>query len=520
VDPVTLQVMASALRAVAEEMEAALIRSAFSPNITERRDCSTAICDRHGAMVTQSASIPVHLGAMPDAVAAVIRSGVSAGEVWILNDPYLGGTHLPDLTLVSALDVDGEVIGYAVSRAHHADVGGIAPGSMPAGTRSLFQEGLIIPPVRLAVDGTPQHEVIALILANSRTPAERAGDLRAQLAAHRLAQARMSELAARWGRMLLDEACAELLAYAERRIRVELAAIPDGTYRAEGALEGDGVLDGPLKIRVAVTVCGDAVSVDFAGTDPSGPGNCNCPMAVTRSAVYFVIRCVTDPDIPASSGAFSAVEVIAPLGCLVNARRPAAVAAGNVETSSRIVDIVGAAFGQIVPTGAMGQGTMNNLTIGTSSYTYYETLGGGQGAGPSGPGPDAVHVAMSNTLNTPVEALETTYPLRVERYSIRRGTGGSGAHRGGDGVERVIRVLEDAELSIISERRTAGPEGAAGGSSGAVGVNRLNGASLPAKWRGPVSAGDVVEILTPGGGGWGVRRQEDRNDPPGADRTR
>jgi len=520
VDPVTLQVMASALRAVADEMEAALVRSAFSPNITERRDCSTAICDRYGQMVTQSASIPVHLGAMPDAVSAVIRAGAVAGELWVLNDPYLGGTHLPDITLVSPIDVDGELIGYAVSRAHHADVGGIAPGSMPAGSRSLFQEGLIIPPVRLAVDGVPRDEIVAMICANSRTPAERAGDLRAQMACHRLAQERMVELAARWGRLLVEDACAELLTYAERRIRAELAKIPDGTYRYDDVIEGDGVVDADLTIRVAVTVRGDSVIVDFTGTDEQGPGNCNCPLAVTRSAVYFVIRCLTDPDIPASSGAFTPVEIVAPDGCLVNARFPAAVAGGNVETSSRIVDVLTAAFGQVISVPAMGQGTMNNLTIGSADFTYYETLGGGQGGGPAGDGPDAVHVAMSNTLNTPVESLETLFPLRIERYAIRRDTGGVGQHRGGDGVERVIRVLVDAEASIISERRGRAPSGADGGGSGAVGVNRLNGRDLPAKWRGLVSAGDVVEIHTPGGGGWGVRRPADLNDPPGADRPR
>jgi N-methylhydantoinase B len=507
VDPVTLQVMASALRAVAEEMEASLVRSAFSPNITERRDCSTAICDRHGAMVTQSASIPVHLGAMPDAVSAVIGAGAAAGELWILNDPFLGGTHLPDLTLVSPIDIGGEIVGYAVSRAHHADVGGIAPGSMPAGSRTLFQEGLIIPPVRLAVDGVPREEVIALICANSRTPGERVGDLRAQMACHRLAQDRMADLASRWGRTFLEEACDELLDYAARRIRAELAAIPDGTYRAEDIIEGDGVTDAALTIRVEVTVRGDVVRVDFAGTDPQGPGNCNCPLAVTRAAVYFVVRCLTDPDIPASSGAFSAVEIVAPDGCLVNAKFPAAVAAGNVETSSRIVDVVMAAFAQVIPVPAMGQGTMNNLTIGSADFTYYETLAGGQGASPTGDGPDAVHVAMSNTLNTPVESLETSYPLRVERYAIRRGTGGAGRHRGGDGVERVIRLLTDAEVSIISERRERAPAGSEGGAPGACGVNLLNGDPLPAKWRGSVSAGDVVAIHTPGGGGWGVRRQ-------------
>lgn len=502
-DPITLQVMASAMRAVAEEMEAALVRSAFSPNITERRDCSTAICDAHGQMISQSASIPVHLGAMPDAVRAVIAAGPEVGDVWILNDPFTGGTHLPDLTLVSPLHTHGHLIGYAVSRAHHADVGGIAPGSMPAGSRELFQEGLVLPPVRLVAGGTPREDIVAIVLSNSRTPAERAGDLRAQMAAHRLAAARMTDLVERWGRGLIEEACAELLAYAERRTRAELARIPDGTYRAEELLEGDGVTEAPLAVRVAVTVSGDHLTVDFAGTDPAGPGNCNCPLAVTRSAVYFVVRCVTDPDIPASSGAFAPVTVRAPEGCLVNARFPAAVAAGNVETSSRIVDAVFAALANAIPVPAQGQGTMNNLTVGAPGFTYYETLGGGQGASPDADGPSAVHVAMSNTRNTPVEALEAAYPIRVEHYAIRRGTGGAGTHVGGDGVSRALRVLVDAEVSVISERRAAGPRGAAGGTDGRPGANRLNGAGLPAKWRGWVRAGDLIEIDTPGGGGWG-----------------
>ena len=503
-DPITLQVMASAMRAVAEEMEAALVRSAFSPNITERRDCSTAICDAHGQMIAQSASIPVHLGAMPDAVRAVIAAGPDPGDIWILNDPFTGGTHLPDLTLVSPLHVHGARIGYAVSRAHHADVGGIAPGSMPAGTRELFQEGLVLPPVHLVAAGEVRQDVVQIILANSRTPQERSGDLRAQIAAHRLADARMTELVERWGRTLIETACTELLAYAERRTRAELARIPDGTYRAEELLEGDGITDLPIAVRVAVTVAGDRLIVDFAGTDPAGPGNCNCPLAVTHSAVYFVVRCVTDPDIPASSGAFAPVTVRAPDGCLVNARFPAAVAAGNVETSSRIVDAVFAALAQAIPVPAQGQGTMNNLTIGAPGFTYYETLGGGQGAGPDADGPSAVHVAMSNTLNTPVEALEVAYPIRVERYSVRRGTGGTGAHTGGDGVHRALRVLVDAEVSVISERRTSAPRGALGGADGQPGANRLNGARLPAKWRGRVAAGDLIEIATPGGGGWGA----------------
>lgn len=503
-DGIALEVMGNALRATADEMEAVLIRSAYSPNITERHDCSTAIFDEHGRMAIQAAAIPVHLGAMPEAVDAVRARGALPGDVWIVNDPFRGGTHLPDLTLVSPIAVDGVLIAYAVSRAHHADVGGMAPGSMPAGSRELVQEGLVIPPVRLVTGGEPARDIFDIILANTRNPRDREGDLRAQLAAHALAERRLRELAARRGADTIRTAFDALLAYAERRTRAAVADLPDGVYRAEEALEGDGVTDADLWIRVEVEVRGDRLRVDFAGTDPAGPGNCNCPIAVTRSAVYFVVRCVTDPDIPASAGAFAPVEVAAPEGCLVNAVSPSAVAGGNVETSSRIVDALFSALSQAMPVPAQGQGTMNNLTLGAPGFTYYETLGGGQGASPRAPGPSGVHVAMSNTLNTPVEALETAFPLRVEAYRLRRGTGGGGAFRGGDGVERRIRVLVDADASVIAERRIRPPRGTSGGADGAVGRTTLNGEDLPAKWSGRLRAGDIIGIETPGGGGFGT----------------
>lgn len=508
-DAVTLQVMASALRTVAEEMEATLVRAAHSPNITERRDCSTALFDAEGRMVVQSASIPVHLGAMPEAVAAVRERGAGPGEVWLVNDPYRGGTHLPDLTMISVLTLDGDPAGYAVTRAHHADVGGMSPGSMPAGSRDLLQEGLVIPPVRIAAAGRPAEGVLELILANTRSPAERAGDLRAQRAAHVVAQARLTEVAERHGTATVLLAFEELLAYAERRTRAAIATMPDGAYRAEDVLEGDGVTDDDLTIRVEVTIAGDRMRVDFAGTDPSGPGNLNCPIAVTRSAVYFVVRAVTDPDIPASAGAFAPVEVRAPAGSLVNASPPSAVAGGNVETSSRIVDVVFLALGQAIDVPAQGQGTMNNLTLGGAGFTYYETLGGGQGASAHAAGPDGVHVAMSNTLNTPVEALESAYPVRVEEYRLRPGSGGAGTHRGGEGVVRTVRALVPMEASVISERRRHAPRGRAGGGDGAPGRNLLNGRALPAKWRGRLEAGDVLSLETPGGGGYGPP------EPPG-----
>ncbi len=503
-DPVTLQVMASALRGIAEEMDAALVRSAYSPNIKERRDRSTALFDSDGRMVIQSTSIPVHLGAMPEAVAAVIERDPRPGDRWLLNDPYRGGTHLPDLTMVSPLALSDGRVGFAVTRAHHADVGGMSPGSMPAGSRELVQEGLVVPPTRLVDAGTPVVSAHELVLANSRTPREREGDLRAQLAAHALAEARLAELEARVGAPTVRAALQALLEYGERRTRAAIDALPDGTHSGRAVLEGDGVTTDGITIRVEITISGDRMSVDFAGTDAAGPGNLNCPVAVTRSAVYFVVRCVTDPDIPASAGAFAPVRIVAPEGSLVAARPPHAVAGGNVETSSRIVDAVFDAMAGFLDVPAHGQGTMNNLTIGSPEFTYYETIAGGQGASPGAEGPSAVHVAMSNTLNTPVEALEAAYPLRMEAYEIRRGTGGAGRHRGGDGVRRRIRTLVEAEASIISERRAEGPAGRAGGRPGAPGRNTLNGEELGSKWRGRLRAGDVIEIETPGGGGYGA----------------
>jgi N-methylhydantoinase B len=486
---VQLQIIGSLLRAIAEEMGAMLVRSAFSANIKERRDCSTALFDGSGRMIAQAEHIPVHLGAMPDAVAAVIAHRPKRDEVWILNDPYAGGTHLPDITVVSRTDV-----GFAVTRAHHADVGGREPGSMPADSRTLDEEGVVIPPTRL------DDATLATIVGRMRNPEERRGDLRAQLAAHRLADRRIGELCARRGVETVRAGMDELYAYSERRMRTGVAALPDGRYEATDVLEPP---DGDLPLRVAVTIAGETVDVDFAGTAPQHAGNLNCPLAVTRSACYFVVRALVDPDIPASGGAFAPVTVRAPDGCLVNARPPAAVAAGNVETSSRIVDVVLRAFGRAVPVPAQGQGTMNNVTLGNDRFTYYETIGGGQGACPDADGPSGVHVAMSNTLSTPVEALELQYPLRVERYGLRVGSGGDGAHRGGDGVVRELRVLEPCRLSIIAERRRHAPAGVHGGSAGARGRNLVNGRQLSAKVTLDLETSDIVTIETPGGGGFG-----------------
>lgn len=503
IDLITLHVIGHQLRGIAEEMEAVLVRGAYSPNITERRDCSTAICDANGKMIAQSASIPVHLGAMPAAVEAVIACAPEPGDVWVLNDPYHGGSHLPDLTMVSPIDSDGVRVGYAISRAHHADIGGSAAGSMPAGSRELVQEGLILPPVRFMAAGRPCRDVENIIVRNSRTPHERIGDLRAQAASHIVAAREYGRVSARWGIDVLQEASKELLAYARRRMRAAIEAIPDGSYRAVDYLEGDGITNDLVPIQVTVTVAGGRVRVDFSGTAHAVAGNLNCPLSVTQAAVYFVFRCVTDPDIPSSSGAFDVIEVVAPQGSMVNAQFPSAVAAGNVETSSRIVDVLFSALGQAIAVPAHGQGTMNNVTIGSDSFTYYETIGGGQGASIHGPGPSGVHVAMSNTLNTPVEVLETTYPVRVMHYRSRPGTGGRGVHVGGDGVSRSFRLRAPAYVSVISERRLRAPHGSAGGENGHVGRNTLNGEPLPAKWQGHVATGDTLVIDTPGGGGWG-----------------
>jgi N-methylhydantoinase B len=488
---VELQVIGAALRSIAEEMGVVLIRSAFSANIKERRDCSTALFDERGRMIAQAEHIPVHLGAMPDAVAAAMRLELAPGEVCIVNDPFTGGTHLPDLTLVSRTQ-----LGYAVSRAHHADVGGMEPASLPAQSRELYQEGLVVPPVRLT------GEVMALLLANMRNPQERRGDLRAQLAAHRLAETRLDELTARRGPDRVAAAMEELYAYSERLVRAAIARLPDGRWDAVDVVEST---DGELELRATVEIAGDEIRIDFDGTAPQHPGNLNCPLSVTRSACYFVVRCLTEPDLPASGGAFAPVTVTAPPGCLVNARPPAAVVAGNTETSSRLVDVLFTAFGRAIPVPAQGQGTMNNVALGNERFTYYETIGGGQGACPDADGPSGVHVAMSNTLSTPVEALELSYPLRVERWELRRDSGGAGVHRGGDGVVRELRVLEDCRLSLLTERRASAPRGAAGGGDGARGRNLVNGEELPAKATRQLRGGDVIRIETPGGGGYGAR---------------
>jgi N-methylhydantoinase B len=482
-------VLGASLRSIAEEMGAVLIRSSFSANIKERRDCSTALFDERGRMIAQAEHIPVHLGAMPDAVAAVMRLGLEPGQVAILNDPYTGGTHLPDVTLVSRT-----VLGFAVSRAHHADVGGIEPASLPAFSRTLEEEGVILPPQLLTDD------VLERFARATRQPEERRGDLRAQLSAHRLAERRLEELCARRGRDRVAAAMDELHAYSERMVRAALAELPDGRAEAEDVVEA---VDGDLPIHCAVEIAGDAIRIDFTGTAPQYEGNLNCPLAVTKSACYFVVRCLTEPDLPASGGAFAPVGVTAPEGCLVNAHSPAAVVAGNTETSSRIVDVVFAALAELAAVPAAGQGTMNNVALGNDRFAYYETVGGGQGACQDADGPSGVHVAMSNALATPAEAIELEYPLRVERWELRSGSGGGGAQVGGDGIVRELRVLEDCRLSVLAERRRHAPPGRDGGEDGVRGRTLVNGEEQPPKLTRALRAGDVVRVETPGGGGRG-----------------
>jgi N-methylhydantoinase B len=489
-DPIELQVVTGALRAACEEMGVVPIRSAHSSNIKERRDASTALFDRDGEMVMQAEHIPVHLGAMPAAVGAVLGEEQEPGVSWILNDPFAGGTHLPDITVITPVfAARGPLIGFAASRAHHADVGGRVPGSMPADSRSLEEEGVVIPPRRL------DEGAIEEIVARMRQPGERRADLRAQLAANRTGAARLAELAGRLGVDRLRGATDAVLDYSERRTRACLAALPDETLRAEDVLEAPNA---DLELRLRAVIDGDRLLLDFTGSAPQHEGNLNCPLAVTTSACLFAVRVLTDPDIPASAGAHRPIEVRAPVGTVLNARPGAAVAAGNVETSSRVADLVLSAFGR-----AQGQGTMNNLTLGDASFSYYETLGGGQGACADADGPSGVHVAMSNTLNTPIEALEREFPLRVVEYALRLGSGGAGRHRGGDGVVRELEALREMTFSLIAERRRHPPRGAHGGLAGAPGRDTLDGRALPGKVTGTLRSGGRLRIETPGGGGFG-----------------
>ena len=496
-DPIDLQVMLGALRAACDEMGAVLVRSAHSANIKERRDASTALFDADGEMAMQAEHIPVHLGAMPAAVAAVAAERHEPGDAWILNDPFRGGTHLPDVTVISPIFCGNELAAFAASRAHHADVGGPTPGSMPADSHTLDEEGVAIEPRRLARGGELDGAYLDDLTARMRAPSQRRADLRAQLAANRAGDARIAELVERIGLDALREGMRETNAYAERRTRAALAELEDGEYAARDVLEA---AEGDLEVRLAATVSGDSLTLDFTGTAAQHEGNLNCPLAVTTSACIFALRVLADPDVPPSAGASRPLGLVVPEGTLLNARAGAAVVAGNVETSSRVADLVLAAFGR-----ACGQGTMNNLTLGNDEFTYYETLGGGQGACPDADGPSAVHVAMSNTFNTPIEALELEFPLRAVTYARRHESGGAGAHRGGDGVVRELEALAEMSFSLLTERRRHRPPGAAGGEPGTAGENRLNAERLAPKDSGRLRPGDRLRIETPGGGGHGRR---------------
>ena len=447
----------------------------------------------------QAEHIPVHLGSMPDAVAAILDFDQDEGDLWILNDPYAGGTHLPDITLISPVfaAAGDRLIGFAASRAHHADVGGPTAGGMPADSTRLDQEGVVIAPTRA------DDDVLRELAGRMRASEERLADLRAQRAANLTGARRLGELAERLGVAGLGAGMAEILDYAERRTRAALASLPDGEYEAEDVLEAGADGSRELRLRLRATIDGDSLRLDFDGTEPQVEGNLNCPLSVTRSAAFFAVRALTDPDAPPSAGAHRPVEVVAPAGSLLNAQAPAAVAAGNVETSSRVADLVISALADAAPAPAQGQGTMNNLTLAGEGWTYYETVGGGQGACPDADGPSAVHVAMSNTLNTPVEALETEYPVRVRELALRRGSGGDGKHRGGAGIVRELEALAPMRFSLISERRLHPPRGRDGGGDGAPGRNLLNGDELPPKCSGRLDPGDRLRVETPGGGGHG-----------------
>ena len=503
-DPLAISVFSHAVAMIAEEMGTVLERGALSPNIRERRDASSALFDANGRMIAQAAHIPVHLGAMPEAVRAVRARAPRAGEVFLLNDPYHGGSHLPDLTMVEVIAEGDTIVGYAAVRAHHADVGGMSPGSMPRGATELVQEGLIVPPVRIASGPNWNEEMLALVLANVRTPQERLGDLRAQRSACAAGRDGWLALRSRESGATVEAAGDALLDYTERRARARIAQLGSVRGSARDAIEGDGVSDDEVPVVVTLQALGDRLRLDFTGTSPMVAGNVNAPFAVTRAAAVFVLRTLLDDDVPTNDGIARALELIVPEGTAINARWPAAVAAGNVEMSQRVTDTIFAALADAgVDVPAQGQGTMNNITFGGKGWTFYETLGGGQGGSSRGPGPSAVHVGMSNTRNTPIEALEHAYPIRIDEYAVRGGSGGAGKGRGGDGVVRRYHVLEACTVTLLTERRRRAPLGAAGGGPGLPGINLLNGEAIPAKCRLELSAGDVVSLLTPGGGGWG-----------------
>ncbi|MFX1575616.1 MAG: hydantoinase B/oxoprolinase family protein [Promethearchaeota archaeon] len=519
-DPISFEVLRNAFISVAEEMGATLVRTAYSPNIKERRDCSAAAFDAKGQMISQAEHIPVHLGAMPESVKAALE--VFPTSVWkkddiiILNDPYEGGTHLPDITIISPVIFNETIAGFVANRAHHADVGGSAPGSMPGAATEIFQEGLRIPPTKLVAEGIVNKGLWRLLLANVRTPLEREGDLRAQIAANKTGTTRFESVLAKYSTSTVSTFFDEFHAYSRQRMLQQLGQIPKGDFTFTDYLDNDGISVKPVELKVKVSIKERQIIFDFTGSSKQTRGNVNAPLAVTLSCSYYVLRCVTDPTIPVNAGCYSPLTVIAPEGSVLNPLPPAAVSAGNVETSQRIVDVLLGALKNALPDKipAASQGTMNNLTIGgvipgtTQAFTFYETIGGGLGARPTKDGIDGIHSHMTNTANTPIEALESTYPLRVECYHLIPNSGGKGRYRGGWGIRRDIKILVDnAVVSVQSERRRFGAWGLQGGLPGRLGKNRHwhNGKwkEIPGKVTLTVEKGDIISIQTPGGGGFG-----------------
>lgn len=520
VNPVDLEIFRSTLTAIAEEMGTVLTYSSYSPNIKERRDFSCALFDKDGRLIAQAAHIPVHLGSMPDSVQAALDSfeHFAPGDSIALNDPFFGGSHLPDITIITPIFVESagktQLLGFAANRAHHSDIGGMSPGSMPLATE-IYQEGLIIPPIKLWENNQPNQALLALVLRNVRTPHERRGDLAAQIAANRTATRRMQEVVDRWGLASLEDHFQALIDYAQRITQATIAEIPDGRYEFSDALDDDGISEEHVKIHVAITVQGEQVSMDFTGSSEQVRGNINTVASVAKSASYYAIRCLMPDDAPMNHGTFAPVTVIAPSGTIVNARPPAGVAQGNVETSQRITDVIFGALAQALPERipAASQGTMNNITAGgidprtQQPFAYYETMGGGMGARPGLDGLSGVHTHMSNTLNTPIEALEYAYPMRITRYQIRDNSGGQGTARGGDGLLREITFEVPTDVTLLTERRRLAPYGLSGGEDGLRGENRLHHndreSVLPGKVRFRAEPDDRLTIASPGGGGWG-----------------
>ncbi len=517
-DPIELSLFASRIRAVCDEMGARLQRAAFSPNVRDRLDFSCAVFDAEGALCAQAAHIPVHLGSMAYAMAGIVRTlDWAPGDMVMLNDPYLGGTHLPDVTMVAPVFVDTRLVGFVANRAHHADIGAETPGSMPV-SRSLGEEGILVPPTHVAREGRVLEAVLEGVTRATRNPRDAAGDFAAQMAANRRGLERLGALVASMGAASYAAALRALQDYGERLALNALRQIPDGQYRFEDRLDDDGLGHTDIPVRVCVQARQGRVEVDFSGTAEQVPGNLNCPLSVTAAGVYYVFRCLMPEHTPACAGSFRPITIRAEAGSLLNARRPAAVAAGNVETSTRVVDVLLGALAHALPEQipAASHGSMNNVAMGASGarpWGYYETLGGGMGAGPQGGGWSGVQTHMTNTRNTPVGVLDSRYPLRIRRYALRGGSGGAGRRRGGDGLIREYEFLEAAEFTLLTERRRHAPWGLAGGAPGLPGANFLNDAPLPGKTQGRVRPGDRLRIETPGGGGWGRPSAGDGDDP-------